>query len=414
MSHDPSAHLSAEPPDTRPVTYTSLGIALLLIAYVGWFLAQAPQTATLLVKTTPADTTVYLQQVDVNDHLVTSLAAKKTTKTGEVSFTGLPQGAKVRVMVSAKGHEQGVASGTLPSESTTKGMDPTLTLTVSLQTKGGMLTVLTEPDGAAVFVANRSYGKSPALLPDLEAGQLKVEARLAGYKPAEGVIIVEPGGNQTLKLKLEELDVAADANADAGVADDIPDGRGQVQVVSSHRCDIFVDNYVVGRRRMSVVRTVSAGEHLIGCRAEGGFGTKTERIVLQAGDSKRVEFTFDEDPLDKARRAQDKNDPLHWDIRGGSARVDGMVGTAVDYFEKSLELDPEYYPAHRQLSRTLPFLKRWDKAIFHAEKYLEMHPGAPDKKFTEDLIKTMKRKKLEEETGEVYEDPMPISRRRPK
>ena len=88
--------------------------------------------------------------------------------------------------------------------------------------------------------------------------------------------------------------------------------------------------------------------------------------------------------------ATDPSKPVYWTIRGGNIRNEGQYGSAVDMFKKALELDPNDVVSHRQLSRTYPALKLWDEAIEHAEKYLELSPGAPDAKFTRELIKEFK------------------------
>ncbi|MCP4498961.1 MAG: PEGA domain-containing protein [Deltaproteobacteria bacterium] len=408
-----SPTLRHEASDPKALTLFSLAAAVLLLLLLFATLSQTGGAGVLVVRTEPAHAKVVLQQVELGDQVLAGMSKTSTTQNGEVRFTQLPVGAKVRVVVSAKGHKSHSATGELPTSAKANEVGPTLTLDVKLRPQGGLLTVITEPEGASVYLASHHKGKSPALLSDLPPGVVKIEARLVGFLPAFGEIDIEAGGDHKLTLTLKPVAELL-AGREPKAEEEVPAGQAQVQLVSSHACTFFIDNYLVGKHSLSVVRNISPGEHLFGCRADKGFGTRTKRQKLKVDSVSRVEFAFDEDPIDKAKRAQDANDPLHWDIRGGGARGEGKVGTAVEYFKKALELDPNYYPAHRQLSRSLPFLKEWDEAIYHAKAYLKGNPDAPDKKFTQELIQTMERKKLEEETGEVYEDPMPISRRRKK
>jgi tetratricopeptide (TPR) repeat protein len=64
---------------------------------------------------------------------------------------------------------------------------------------------------------------------------------------------------------------------------------------------------------------------------------------------------------------------------------------AVQAFRKSLEVDPTYAVAHRELARTLTRMQDFEGAVKHYEQYLSLNPKAPDAKEIRDMIVALKR-----------------------
>ncbi len=63
---------------------------------------------------------------------------------------------------------------------------------------------------------------------------------------------------------------------------------------------------------------------------------------------------------------------------------------AAQAFKKSIELDPKYAPAHRELARVLTKLQDFPGAVQHYQEYLKLNPQAPDAKEVRDTITLLK------------------------
>lgn len=344
-------------------------VGAVLAALIFWALGPSGGEIALVVQVNPAGATVRLLDArpDVGEVVATR---------GEARFDGLSHGAVVKATISAKGFVQEVLEVKLPSEGAEHRES------VSLKRESGLYTVRSEPDGALLYVDGKAAGVAPAVLTDLAPGAHELSAHKDGYEKATLKFDVEPGAHRELRVVLEPL-----AGFDAGppaAAEDVPDGYARLVVKSTHTARFFLGNYVLGHG-METKRDVKPGSHRVAARADGR-GTKWEMVELVEGEVEEVSFSFDEDPLDKAMDATDPSKPLYWVIRGGTIRNEGRYGDAVDHFKRALELDPDDVESHRQLSRTYPALKQWDKAIHHAEKYLELDPAAPDGKLTRDLL----------------------------
>ena len=63
---------------------------------------------------------------------------------------------------------------------------------------------------------------------------------------------------------------------------------------------------------------------------------------------------------------------------------------AAQAFKKSIEIDPKYAPAHKELARVLTRLQDFPGAVQHYQEYLKLSPQAPDAKEIRDMIATLK------------------------
>ena len=76
----------------------------------------------------------------------------------------------------------------------------------ALRAELALVRVTTEPEGAALYVERRERGiaaRSPALLPLLEDGEVRILAERDGHRPAEGTVSVSVGQTAELELRLE-------------------------------------------------------------------------------------------------------------------------------------------------------------------------------------------------------------------
>src|SRR2546425_169207 len=63
---------------------------------------------------------------------------------------------------------------------------------------------------------------------------------------------------------------------------------------------------------------------------------------------------------------------------------------AVQAFQKAIEIDPKYAPAHKELARVLTRLQDFHGAVQHYQEYLKLNPQAPDAKEILDTIALLK------------------------
>lgn len=355
-----------------------IAIAFALVsAGAFWWLGQRGDEVALVVVVEPAGATVRLLEPRLEK------GAEVVATGGEARFAGLSAGDRVKATVSAKGYSQEVLELRLPSGAAEHRVR------VALKRETGLYTVRSEPSGALLHIDGKPAGIAPAVLSDLAPGQHELSAHLDGYEKHALTFEVEAGAHKEIRLVLVPLAADADAGP-AAASDDIAEGWGRVVVKSSHPARFLLDNYVLGFGS-ETSRNAAPGSHRVAAHAEGR-GTKWEMVEIVEGETTEVSFSFDEDPVEKAFDATDPAKPLYWVIRGGNIRNEGKYGDAVEHFKKALELDPNDVTAHRQLSRTFPALRDWEGAIEHAERYLELSPGAPDAAFTRELLSTYREK----------------------
>jgi len=299
----------------------------------------------------------------------------------------------VRLQASAPGYGDGVATGRIPDAG------GAIRLRIELAAEGGTLAVQSEPPQAYVYVDGRAAGMSPLVVDRLSPGTHEVSVRRAGWTTVTETVTIKAGDTTDLSVMLVALDnPATPENVGEAAEDDgekPPPGFGRLILVANVESRFYVDNQVAGYGAR-VVRNIGVGERLVFAQAERR-GSDSRRLDVEEGKTSVVRFEFPEDPLENARRAYDKKDPYYWVAQGGSTRNSGRYGDAVDQFKRALELDPNYYPAHRQLGLTLPAMKRYEEALEHLERYVELNPHAPDRDFAFEIMRELQQKIASEE-----------------
>lgn len=380
---------SASVPASKPWAW---GLAALVCAAVFWFAQRPAELGSLRVVFAPTGASVELSGSGLG------AVERKDTDT-QVEFSGLNAGASYRLSVNAPGYTQSIQEIKIPIAGGTQNVQ------VFLKRENALFTVRSEPTGAVIFMDGREIGPAPAVLDEVEPGPHQVEAALTGYKRAALRFDAKAGERRDLRLTLElaETPVGQEAQASVAFVKDAPQarpGKAILRVESSHPSKFFLDNLLLGYGQ-TVEREVDAGRHRVSARADG-LGSKYEMVRLKSQGQHVVRFTFDDDPVEKAMQATDPNQPIYWMIRGGNARGEGRYGDAVSAFETALERNPtreERASLHRQLSRTLPGLKRFDEAIEHAETYLRLSPDAPDAAFTRGLLLEFRKLSAQQAAG---------------
>jgi hypothetical protein len=382
---------TVEKTNSRPgqaIALLGMIVALILFGLT----SGEPRNASLEVRVSPSGASVRLLEPSA----APGAPAEQVAEAGAVLFDKLVGGKAARVVVTAKGFKDGVGTAQLPIDG------GRTVITVHLTEDTGQILVETDPPGGSIFVDNAPQGKAPQAL-SLAPGTYTISARRSGFAPAEEKVTI--GADESKKILLVQEPIGGeDADGGPAVVEDEekpPEGYGFVLIKSSHTSTFMVDNQIAGTG-MSMKRVVRAGPHLIGCRAHNK-GMDTRRIEVVDQETIIVEFEFEDDTIARAKSATDPSTALYWHVRAGSTRNSGRYGDAVDMFKKALEIDPDYYPAHRQLGYTLPALKRWDEAIEHWENYLELNPHAADKEKVESLILQVQRIQDAEAKGEEWQ-----------
>ncbi len=359
---------------------TGLVSALLFLA-----LASDPRDAVVVVHVKPESARLRL---DVTGPAPKTFELSATAGVGR--FDGLPRGARVRVSASAPGHKP--ASVDLVTAAAGGSSDATLALVA----ESAMLTVRTTPPGAFLFLDGRSVGRGPAAVGDVAPGAHRLEARLEGYTGAAADLTVKAGEvvpvDLVLIAKAGTPPLAVDAKP-------IPEGLGRVVMSANMSALFFVDEQSVGQSTR-VSRDLYPGPHK-GMARPSGRDQQYKRFTIVEGETVELSFTFEQDIMQRLYDANDPTKALYWITKGGSARGEGKVGDSIEMFKKALELEPTNFEAHRQLGRNYPVFKKWDEAIFHAQKYLEMNPDAPDAEFEREMIAIYEQRKAMGDTRPV-------------
>jgi len=74
-----------------------------------------------------------------------------------------------------------------------------------LNLAGGRVMIITEPEGATIFLDNREMGRTPCILPNIAPKTYKVRLVLAGRREYHQDLVVEPGKVATLRTSLVPL-----------------------------------------------------------------------------------------------------------------------------------------------------------------------------------------------------------------
>jgi hypothetical protein len=136
-------------------------------------------------------------------------------------------------------------------------------LKASMGGQGGNIRVLSNVDGARVFLDGKDEGAVPLDLKDIKPGEHVIEVKAPGYKIREERVTVQTGQATTLKLDLS------------------PSGDGTLKVVSPvPEADVFIDGAPAGK--VPVEKGVSSGEHFVVVKL-AGFKTFEQKVRVEAG-----------------------------------------------------------------------------------------------------------------------------------
>ena len=381
MSPSPEARPQSAPAPASKAWLSLIGASVCVLAF---WLAQRPVAPSQLsVLFSPTGASVELSGTDLR-------AIERQSFDAKVEFRGLKPGTAYRLVVNAPGYSQSIQEIRMPNSG---GMQ---TVEVVLERENALFTVRSEPAGATIFLDGKQIGPAPAVLDEVSPGPHRVEAALQGYVRAELDLVAQAGERRELQITLKLADVSevsSDVVSGAFVkqAPQIRVGKAMLRVESSHPSKFFIDNMLLGYGQ-KVEREVDAGRHRVSARADGR-GSKYQMVRLESQGHHEVRFLFDVDPVERAMEATDPKRPIYWLIQGGNARGEGRYGDAVNAFQTALQKNPspeERVSLHRQLSRTLPALKRFNEAIEHLETYLRLAPDAPDATFSRGLLEELR------------------------
>lgn len=378
------SHSASRSPPTSGVL-RAVSAVLAVAAVLAFVLLSSPAArTTVVVAVDPAGALIRVLEPSI-EH------AEVVAARGEARFEGVPAGTQLRLLATAKGYEQAVVTRQLPLSGGEVRVE------VKLASENALYTVVSEPAGAMIYVDGRPVGRAPAVADRVTPGSHVIEARLEGYEGRSLEIEASAGEHRRVRLALTALPEVLDAGP-APKDEPLPPGFARLTVHSTHPARFFVNNAVLGYGTRAT-RQVPQGRQRITARADGR-GTQWQMVDVQDQGDHVVRFEFDEDPIEKAFEATDPQKPLYWLIRGGNIRGEGRYGDSVAHFKKALELKPareDEIEIHRQLSRTLPALQRWDEAIEHTEQYLALAPESPDAPFARELLAELRRRREQKE-----------------
>lgn len=151
------------------------------------------------------------------------------------------------------------------------------TVKVSAQLKatmggqGGSIRVLSNVDGARVFLDGTDLGPVPMDIKDVKAGEHVVEVKAPGYLPREERLTVSAGSAAVLKLDLQPI--ASKEVAKLKIVSPVPEAA------------VFVDGERVGTAPQD--KEVPAGEHFV-VVTKTGYKKFEQKIRVEAGQSLTV------------------------------------------------------------------------------------------------------------------------------
>lgn len=146
--------------------------------------------------------------------------------------------------------------------------DKTLKVSAQLKTSmgggGGNVRVLSNIDGAEVFLDGTPVGKTPLDIKDVKPGDHVVEVRAKGHMPRDERVTVNAGSASVLKLDLSKSA-----------------GGTKVRIVSpTPEAEVFIDGERIGTAPQT--RDLAAGEHFI-VVSKAGFGKYEKKVKVKEG-----------------------------------------------------------------------------------------------------------------------------------
>lgn len=197
----------------------------------------------------------------------------------------------------------------------------------------GALSVVTEPEGAVVYVAGRRAGISPCEIKDVGIGLVEVTAEKEGFETARQEVTVSADGVAEVRLTLERLEnvghIVVEVRPEGSVVeiDRVVRGETPLRVINlkagTHRLKVTHEDY---RPLVVNVTVVKDKDNLVSGRLE--------KIVLETGREKGP--VKPEDIVDPVRSPQDA--PSVEDMPEGMAFDPVRKLLALRRYEEALEL----------------------------------------------------------------------------
>jgi len=133
---------------------------------------------------------------------------------------------------------------------------------------GGSIRVMSNVDGAHVWLDGTDMGVVPLDLKDVKTGEHVLEVKAQGYVTREEKVVVNNGQSAIFKLDLN------------------PGGDGMIKVVSPvPEAEVFIDGASVGK--VPQEKAVAAGEHFVVVKLTG-MKNFEEKVKVEAGQSVTV------------------------------------------------------------------------------------------------------------------------------
>lgn len=147
------------------------------------------------------------------------------------------------------------------------------TLDLALKPAPGVLSVITVPTGARLFVDDKLCGQSPLTLDSIDAGTHVVKAELDGYASVTRTVDFQKGEKKVEEFRLEQNVGAIEVMAKPDGIKVFIDGAEQGVIMTAQ------DN-PVGR----FSQPIAVGNHLVSLRLKG-YGTVERRITVEKGQT---------------------------------------------------------------------------------------------------------------------------------
>jgi len=191
-------------------------------------------------------------------------------------------------------------------------------LDITLKPVPGVLSVMTIPSGAKLFVDEKLCGQTPLTLDAVDAGSHIVRAEMDGYTPVTRTVDFQQGEKKVEEFRLERNVGTLEVMAKPDGIKVFIDGAEQGVVLLTQ------DNPVA---RFS--QDVAVGNHVVSLRLKG-YGTVDRRIILEKGKTvtlkevlKRV---FNADTRITLRNGEVATGILAEKLPGGDIKLETQIG----------------------------------------------------------------------------------------
>src|SRR5262249_37635795 len=211
------------------------------------------QKGTVLVHSTPAGAHVFIDSED-------------SGKITPATLTDLASGEKHKIALKMTGFRDSMQDVTVPEA----GQSTNLQVPLQLAPGYGLVSVDTEPAGAVVLINDvEQPATSDGFV--LKAGSYELMARLTGYIPYTGRVVVQSGGRQHGRAKLVS--------------------GGMVTIRSNVEAKVTVDNHSVGKTPLSGLG-LGEGTHTVLLRATQPHLFHEFKVAVKKGERVEKDFKF--------------------------------------------------------------------------------------------------------------------------